>query len=108
LHVAIVRWFRNTLDQGALEFGCELLSDAPRVAQAAPEGLGEDALLPALVLPPFAKTEEAGFEVVVPLGLFRVEQAITLEQDDRRSFVVLTKLVEQGAGFEIYEFIAVG
>ena len=31
-----------------------------------------------------------------------------IEQDDRRSFVVLTKLVEQGAGFEIYEFIAVG
>lgn len=108
LHVGIVRWFRNTSQAGALEFGCELLSDAPQVAQAAPEGMDEKGLLPALVLPAAKKHDAPPSQIIVPLGLFRAEQAITLQHDGKRGFVVLTTLVEQGAGFEIYEFIAVG
>ena len=108
LHVAIVRWFRNTLQGSALEFGCELLSDSPEAAQAAPEGMGTEALLPALVLPPAEKDKDGSSQVIVPIGLFRVEQAIIIEHQGKRLFVVLTKLVEQGAGFEIYEFIQVG
>ncbi|MDQ6620919.1 MAG: hypothetical protein M3Z31_14715 [Pseudomonadota bacterium] len=107
LHVAIVRWFRNTLEAHALEFGCELLSDAPQYALAAPEGLGNDARVAALVLPPSARQQDAP-QIVVPLNVFRAEQAITVESVGKTMFVVLTKLIEQGAGFEIYEFIAVG
>ena len=108
LHVAVVRWFRNTLQGSSLEFGCELLSDSPQAAQAAPEGMGGQGLLPALLLPQAAKDKDASPQVIVPLGLFRVEQAITVEHESKRLFVVLTTLVEQGPGFEIYEFIQVG
>jgi hypothetical protein len=44
----------------------------------------------------------------VPAGSFALEQAITLMRGKQAGFAVLTKLIEQGPGFELYEFIAVG
>jgi len=44
----------------------------------------------------------------VPAGAFALEHAITLKRGNDAGFAVLTKLIEQGPGFELYEFIAVG
>jgi hypothetical protein len=111
LQVAMVRWFRNTLKGSGLEFGCELLSDSPEAAAAAAEGAQEGALTPVVVLP-----EDAGSggadpsppQLIVPAGTFGLEQAVTLRRGKDTGFAVLTKLVEQGPGFELYEFVAVG
>ena len=44
----------------------------------------------------------------MPAGAFQLEQAVTLKRTGGTGYAVLTKLVEQGPGFELYEFIAVG
>jgi cyclic-di-GMP-binding protein len=110
LQVAMVRWFRNTLKSSALEFGCELLSEAPEAAAAAAEDGEESTVVRVVVLP---EEGEAGAEpsppqLVVPTGSFALEQAITLRRGKDTGFAVLTKLVEQGPGFELFEFVAVG
>jgi hypothetical protein len=106
LQVAAVRWFRNTLKGSGLEFGCELLSDNPEAAAAAAEGAPEGALTPVVVLP-----DEAGADsmpqLLVPAGTFDVEQAVALRRGKDTGFAVLTKLAEQGPGYELYEFAAV-
>jgi hypothetical protein len=110
LQVAMVRWFRNTFTGSGLEFGCELLSDSPEAAAAATEDGTASSVTPAVVLPE-EKTnaaEQAPPQILVPGGAFALEQAITLKRGNDTGFAVLTKLIEQGPGFELYEFIAVG
>ncbi|MEO8752421.1 MAG: hypothetical protein ABI624_07075 [Casimicrobiaceae bacterium] len=108
LQVAMVRWFRNTLKGSGLEFGCELLSDNPEAA-AAGEEVVPGALQPVVVLPEDGTggPDTSPPQVIVPAGAFQLEQAITLRRIKDTSVAVLTKLVEQGPGFELYEFIAV-
>jgi hypothetical protein len=110
LQVAIVRWFRNTLKSTALEFGCELLSDAPEAAAAAAEDAPDSTLTPVVVLPEDRDTgpEGAQPQMLAPAGTFTVEQAVSLKRGNDTGFAVLTKLVDQGPGFELYEFVAVG
>jgi hypothetical protein len=92
-----------------LEFGCELLSDSPEAAAAAAEDAKEGSLQPAVVLPEEASNQgDASAQIIVPAGAFALEQAITLRRGSTTGFAVLTKLVEQGPGFEIYEFVSVG
>jgi hypothetical protein len=109
LQVAMVRWFRNTLKSSGLEFGCELLSDSPEAAAAAAEDAAQ-ALTAVVVLPEDAASgsEASPPQIIVPAGAFALEQAITLRRGTTTGFAVLTKIVEQGPGFEIYEFVAVG
>ena len=109
LQVAMVRWFRNTMKASGLEFGCELLSDNPEAAAAASEDAKAGALQPVVVLP-----EDRGSgpdasppQIIVPAGVFALEQAIALKRGSETGYAVLTKLVEQGPGFELYEFISV-
>jgi cyclic-di-GMP-binding protein len=110
LQVAMVRWFRNTLKGSGLEFGCELLSDNPEAAAAAPEGVTEGLMTPVVVLPEDNPGSQDGTppQVLVPASTFGLEQAITLRRGSSSGFAVLTKLVEQGPGFELYEFVDVG
>ncbi|MGE5088435.1 MAG: hypothetical protein ACM3QY_04855 [Candidatus Levyibacteriota bacterium] len=109
LQVAMVRWFRNTLRNGMLEFGCELLSDAPEAAAAAPEDATDAELLPVIVLPEDddPDSEGASPQLAAPAGAFALEQAVSLRRGTGTGFAVLTKLVEQGPGFDLYEFVAV-
>jgi len=44
---------------------------------------------------------------LVPAGAFQVEQAVGLRRGAAVSTVVLTKLVDQGPGFELFEYIVV-
>jgi hypothetical protein len=46
--------------------------------------------------------------MIVPAGVFSFEQAVTLRRGTETGYAVLTKLVEQGPGFELFEFVAVG
>jgi cyclic-di-GMP-binding protein len=110
LQVAMVRWFRNTFTGSGLEFGCELLSDSPEAAAAAMEDGTASSVTPVVVLPEEKATgsESAPPQILVPTGAFALEQAITLKRGGNTGFAVLTKLIEQGPGFELYEFIAVG
>jgi len=110
LQVAIVRWFRNTFTGSGLEFGCELLSDSPEAAAAAMEDGTASSVTPVVVFPEEKGTgpELAPPQILVPMGAFGLEQAITLKRGKDTGFAVLTKLIEQGPGFELYEFIAVG
>jgi hypothetical protein len=106
LQVAMVRWFRNTLRGSGLEFGCELLSDQPQAAAASEEDSKTAALLPAVVLPEDGQDGSPPM-VLVPAGAFQLEHAISLKRGEGVQTAVLTKLVEQGPGFELYEFVAV-
>jgi len=106
LQVAMIRWFRNTLRASGLEFGCELLSDNPQAASARGEDLSANAPVPAIVLPEDGQ-DGAPSMVLVPAGTFEIEQAITLRLGERDDTAVLTKLVEQGPGFDLYEYVAV-
>jgi hypothetical protein len=110
LQVAIVRWFRNTLKSTALEFGCELLSDSPEAAAAAAEETPDSTVTPVVVLPDDKETgpEGAQPQLIAPAGAFAIEQAVSLRRGNGTGFAVLTKLVDQGPGFELYEFVAVG
>ncbi len=106
----MVRWFRNTLKGSGLEFGCELLSDSPEAAAAAAEGGAPGSLQPVVVLPEDAAggADASPPQIIVPAGAFQLEQAVALKRTSGTGYAVLTKLVEQGPGFELYEFIAVG
>lgn len=109
--VAILRWFRNTLRGSALEFGCEILSETPEAAAAASENAAEgDKRSPVVVLPVQAGKKGADDvlpQVIVAAGRFGVDQGVALTRGRETGFAVLTKLVEQGPGFEIYDFAVV-
>jgi hypothetical protein len=109
LQVAMVRWFRNTLNNAMLEFGCELLSERPEAAAALAENAPEGDLLPVLVLPEEADADAGAPppQLAAPAGAFALEQAVSLRRGGATGFAVLTKLVEQGPGFDLYEFVAV-
>jgi hypothetical protein len=109
--VAIIRWFRNTMRGTGLEFGCEVLSDSPEAAAAALESAPEGKRVPVVVLPPPAGSsgsDDALPQLIVAVGAFGVDQGVALTRAGKTGFAVLTKLVEQGPGFEIYDFAAVG
>lgn len=111
LQVAMVRWFRNTLKGSGLEFGCELLSDSPEAAAAAAEDAPDGSLAPVVVLPEDRTTtgpEASPPQLLVPAGSFQVEQGVSLRRGKNTRFAVLLKLVEQGPGFELYDFAPVG
>jgi hypothetical protein len=110
LQVGMVRWFRNTFKGSGLEFGCELLSDAPEAAAAVAEHASASSLAPVVVLPEEhapGGVENAPAQIIVPAGVFQLEQAVSLRRGENSGFAVLTKLVEQGPGFELYEYVAV-
>jgi hypothetical protein len=108
LQLGVVRWFRNTLKGTALEFGCELLADHAEAAGAAPEGTATHALLAVIVLPgDDDDPEPSPWQLVAPAGAFPVEQAITLHRAGKVVTAVLTKLADQGPGYEIYEYVVV-
>ena len=109
LQVAMVRWFRNTLKGSGLEFGCELLSDSPEAAAAANEDAVEGNLAPVVVLPEDGAVPgpDSPPQILVPAGAFQVEQGISLRRGAETGFAVLLKLVEQGPGFELYDFAPV-
>jgi hypothetical protein len=107
----MVRWFRNTLKSSGLEFGCELLSDGPEAAAAATEDAPDGNLTPVVVLPEDRSTpgpEASPPQLLVPASVFQVEQGISLRRGNETGFAVLLKLVEQGPGFELYDFAPVG
>jgi hypothetical protein len=109
--IAVIRWFRNQLTATGLEFGCEILSDAPEAAAASVEAAPESRRSAAIVLP--AESAAAGGEdalpqVIVEAGIFGVDQGLTLTRGGHTGVAVLTKLIEQGPEFEIYDFASVG
>ena len=106
LQVAMLRWFRNTLRGSGLEFGCELLTDSPEAAAARGENADSAPFLHVVLLPDDGQ-EGSPPMVLVPAGSFQLEQAIHLRRSTSEGTVVLTKLVDQGPGFELFEFVAV-
>jgi hypothetical protein len=106
LQAAMVRWFRNTMRGTGLEFGCELLTDNPEAAAGRGEGADGSPLLP-MVLVPDSGQDESPPMALVPAGVFQLEQAISLHRDKSVGTAVLTKLVDQGPGFELFEYVAV-
>jgi len=108
--VAMVRWFRNSMRGSGLEFGCEILSDHPEAASAAAEHAGKAKRVPVVVLPaePAKPGREATLpQVIVGAGMFGVDEGIELTRGRETGFAVLTKLIEQGPGFEVYDFAPV-
>jgi hypothetical protein len=106
LQAAMVRWFRNTMRGTGLEFGCELLTDSPEAAAGRGEGSDGSPLLPMVLLPDSGQDESPPM-ALVPAGVFQLEQAISLHRDKSVGTAVLTKLVDQGPGFELFEYVAV-
>ncbi len=112
LQIAQVRWFRNTLKGSGLEFGCELVSDSPEAAAASSEEIRGNQLIPVVVVPedsgPTGGDSDASPpQLIAPAGTFQLEQAVTLKRAGSETFAVLTKLAEQGPGFEIFEYVPV-
>jgi hypothetical protein len=110
LQIAIVRWFRNTMSASALEFGCELLCDAPQAATASPEDAHDVAPTPVVVMPgdKTAGKEAVFDQMVIPAGSFGLEHAMGLWLGKGKQIAVLIKLVDQGPDYEVYEFASVG
>jgi len=106
LQIAMVRWIRNTLRRSGLEFGCELLTDQPEAAAARPDDAEGASFLPAIVLAGPARDGAAPM-LLLPADVFEVEHAIYLRRGNAMSTAVLTKLVEQGPGFELFEFVGI-
>ena len=46
-------------------------------------------------------------QIIVAAGAFGLDQGVALTRAGETGFAVLTKLVEQGPGFEIYDYAAV-
>ena len=109
LQVAMVRWFRNTLNDAMLEFGCELLSEKPEAAAAAPENAAEATCCRCSCCrkKKMRISPRRAPQLAAPAGAFALEQAVSLRRGSATGFAVLTKLVEQGPGFDLYEFVAV-
>ena len=109
----MVRWFRNTLKGSGLEFGCELVSDSPEAAAAAGRrGIGRTTVSQSsscrrTPAPRGGASEASPPQLIAPVGTFQLEQAVTLKRAGSETFAVLTKLVEQGPGFEIFEYVPV-
>ncbi len=108
----MVRWFRNTLKGSGLEFGCELLSDNPEAAAAAAENAPDgQKRVPVVVLPPTGgqagRRRLAAADHRRQRRVFGVDQGVALTRGKETGFAVLTKLVEQGPGFELYDFAPV-
>lgn len=112
VQVALVRWFRNSMKQGGLEFGCEILAENPKAALGVPEDAPEGGLVPIVVLPEgttsaAARTGTAPALLIVPPGRFHVDDAVQLKRSGQFGIVVLTKEIDRGPGYELYEFAAV-
>jgi cyclic-di-GMP-binding protein len=108
LQLAVVRWFRNTLKGTSLEFGCELLADDAEAAGASHEGAAAQGLMPVIVLPGDDEGPDATpWQVVAPAGAFQLEQAIALHRGTHAGTAVLTKLSDQGPGYDIHEYVSV-
>lgn len=111
MQVAVVRWFRNTMKGSGLDFGCELLSERPEAAMARPETAADDGpTTPVLVLPedPAVPGHEGSPpQLIAPAGLFGVEHGVAIEGDGKKGLAVLTKLVERGPGFELFDYAVV-
>lgn len=108
--VAVVRWFRNTMRGGGLEFGCEVLCDNPEAASAAQETAPDGKRVPVVVLLPDtgkSASDDTLPQMIVAAGAFGIDQGVALTRAGETGFAVLTKLVEQGPGFEIYDYAAV-
>jgi alkyl hydroperoxide reductase subunit F len=100
------------LKGSGLEFGCELVSDSPEAAAAASEGLPTSQLIPVVVVPEDSGTasnpaEATPPQLIAPIGTFQLEQPVTLKRAGSETFAVLTKLAEQGPGYEIFEYVPV-
>ena len=82
---------------------------AQQAAAAAPEDATDARLLPVIVLPEDddPDSEGASPQLAAPAGAFALEQAVSLRRGTGTGFAVLTKLVEQGPGFDLYEFVPV-
>jgi cyclic-di-GMP-binding protein len=106
LQVAVLRWFRNTLRGTGLEFGCELLTDNSEAGAARAEGPEGNPFFHVVLLPDEGQDGSPPM-LLVPNKTFQLEQAISLRRGTTVSTVVLTKAVEQGPGFELYEYVVV-
>ena len=104
----IVRWFRNSPAIMGLEFGCELLSDAPEAATAALAEGSASTPTPVMILPgePTSRHAEPD-QLIAPAGTFGVEQAVRVWRAGGILVAVLVKLVDMGPDFEIFEYVAV-
>jgi hypothetical protein len=104
----IVRWFRNSPAITGLEFGCELVCDAPEAATAALAEGSASAPTPVMMLPGDRSGRNADpDQLVAPTGTFGVEQAVRVWRAGGILVVVLVKLVDQGPDFEIFEYVVV-
>jgi len=110
--VAVVRWFRNAAEMTALEFGCELLSEAPEAATAAPTEVAGAVPTPVVILPGDDVEEApadnaAPDQICAPTGTFGVEQAVRMWRVRGIEVAVLVKSVDQGPDFEIFDYVSV-
>jgi hypothetical protein len=111
--VAVVRWFRNAAELTALEFGCELLCEAPESATAAVADTAAAAPTPVVVLPgtstrsASSATNASPDQLVAPIRTFAVEQAVRIWRARGIEVAVLVKSADQGPDFEIFDYVPV-
>ena len=87
-----------------LAFGGEKVEAAGATAEDAPTRNP----VAVIVLPGDEASPEASQpQLVAPAGAFQLEQAIALRHGTQSGTAVLTKVVDQGPGYEIYEYVPV-
>jgi hypothetical protein len=83
-----------------------LLTDNSEAAAAQAEGPGAQPFLHVVLLPDEGQDGSPPM-MLAPPRVFQLEQAISLRRGSSVGTVVLTKAVDQGPGFELYEYIVV-
>ena len=109
LQVAMVRWFRNTLKCSGARIRLRAAVRQPRSGGGRAGGRARQRRCSRSSSSPRTRptgTEASPPQIIVPAGAFALEQAIALRRGSDTGFAVLTKLVEQGPGFELFEFVA--
>ena len=110
--VAIVRWFRNTMRGSGARVR---LRGAVRQSRGRGGGARKtrptasacrSSCCPSTPTRPGPTTSLP--QIIVAAGAFGIDQGVALTRGRETGFAVLTKLVEQGPGFEIYDYAAVG
>lgn len=105
--IAVVRWFRNTMQNQTLEFGCEVLATEAKAVTLLPRTGGQGPFVPALHLPASA-TQEQNAALLTEAGVLAVNRSAILKQDEQQQTITPTQMIEQSVGFELFSYTVSG
>lgn len=103
-YVCVVRWLRNTMHHGTLDFGCETLGRQPEAAAVSLCENDRSQPSPVLVLGAEPELEQHATLIVAPYRLQQGERVVLQNQTDKTP-IRLSRVREENASFTQFEFL---